>query len=1055
MGFLIAGALALISAPASRADIPADQPLPMPTYGCNLGNTLEPPNGEGTWGPAATQAVIDTIAASGFNAIRIPCAWDSNANQSTYQIDPVYMARVKEVVDWSLAAGMYVVVNCHWDGGWMENNLGTTVDPTIDAKMNAYWTQIATAFAGYDNHLLFAGANEPNVASPAVMDTLMAYYQTFIDAVRGTGGNNANRWLVLQSVSDPSWMDNLPMDPVPNRLMVEYHNYSPSLFTIIHDDPVWGDSIYFWGPAYYYAGNPSRNATFGEEGTIDSDMQRLEDQYVSQGVPVMIGEFGAYPTKTLTGVEADYNRASTLYWNKFAAESARAHGISPFFWTIQSDVFDWATGAVLDPDVVNVLTGGDAPPPPNGAPYAVSGLVATTTGTGQIDLSWNAASGATSYTLYRSANSGYECETVPFATGVTGTSYSDTGLNDGTTYYYQVVAVNASGFSGFTTEARATTPGINPDPTQYHFETDTQRWTAAGSQIASVETSAAQAYAGNQSLAVNFNGTAGGTSEVSAESAVVPGGATVTFRVWIPSGSTITTIEPWLQDYNWNWFQSWYNSYTPDAWNTYTLTIPEGLTTPFHKFGLRLSTSAGWTGTCYVDSITWDVPLPSVPTGFAATGGYSQNLLAWNASTGATGYNVKRSTVSGGPYATIGTASSTSYDDNTVVNGTTYYYVVSAVNSAGESADSAEASATSQGGTAPVDDLANADLPIAVSVSGSYADTHSSDNSYETLTEIESGGKPSSRYSYLEHKWTINVAGGSSVVFYLEAHKTANSEGDNFVFAYSTDNANFTDMLTVTKTADDNTAQSYVLPASVNGMVYIRVVDTDHSSGNRNSDSLFVDKMYIRSSGEPPANNAPTFTSDPVSEAGAIEGSSYNGDLTDNAYDPDGDTLTFSKVSGPAWLNVAANGSLSGTPGAGDVGLNSWTVQVDDGRGGSDTASLEINVDPAGTQTEVYIADIAMNSGWYGGNRISGIAAITVRDASGAVVPNASVSVNWSGATSESATASTDGGGVVSFESSKVKNGGTYTVTVANVTASGSTYNPALNVETSDSVTAP
>ena len=95
------------------------------------------------------------------------------------------------------------MINDHWDDGWLENNIGTDVDPTINAKMGAYWTQIATAFAGYDNHLLFAAANEPNVGSPAEMDTLKYYYQTFVNAVRGTGGNNTNRWLVLQNVAAP------------------------------------------------------------------------------------------------------------------------------------------------------------------------------------------------------------------------------------------------------------------------------------------------------------------------------------------------------------------------------------------------------------------------------------------------------------------------------------------------------------------------------------------------------------------------------------------------------------------------------------------------------------------------------------------------------------------------------------------------------------------------------------------------------------------------------------------------------------------------------------
>ena len=74
--------------------------LPTPTYGWNLGNTLEPPCGEGCWGGPATQALINAVADAGFNAVRIPCAWDSHANQTTYVIDPAYMARVKEVVDW-------------------------------------------------------------------------------------------------------------------------------------------------------------------------------------------------------------------------------------------------------------------------------------------------------------------------------------------------------------------------------------------------------------------------------------------------------------------------------------------------------------------------------------------------------------------------------------------------------------------------------------------------------------------------------------------------------------------------------------------------------------------------------------------------------------------------------------------------------------------------------------------------------------------------------------------------------------------------------------------
>jgi hypothetical protein len=252
------------------------------------------------------------------------------------------------------------------------------------------------------------------------------------------------------------------------------------------------------------------------------------------------------------------------------------------------------------------------------------------------------------------------------------------------------------------------------------------------------------------------------------------------------------------------------------------------------------------------------------------------------------------------------------------------------------------------GPSGPVIDHANADVIGSGTVSGSYVDTQASDNSYESITEVESGGKPSNRHSLLDHRWTLNVTGGNSVTFYVEAYKTANSEGDDFVFAYSTDNVNFTDMVTVTKTADDNVAQSYTLPNTLSGTVYIRVVDTDSSQGNNGLDTVFIDELYIVSDGETPPNQAPSFTSDPVVEVNATENAAYSSSIADNASDPESDPMTFSKVSGPAWLSVAANGDLSGTPGAGDVGLNSFTVQVD-ATGGSDTATLEITVDEAGS----------------------------------------------------------------------------------------------------------
>jgi len=150
-----------------------------------------------------------------------------------------------------------------------------------------------------------------------------------------------------------------------------------------------------------------------------------------------------------------------------------------------------------------------------------------------------------------------------------------------------------------------------------------------------------------------------------------------------------------------------------------------------------------------------------------------------------------------------------------------------------------------------VDDVANADIAVQGSVSGSYTDAQSSNDGYEAITEVREGN-PGTGYSSLQHKWTINVTGGDTVTFYVEAYQTASSDGDNFVFAYSTDDSTYTDMLTVSKTSDDDTAQSYELPSSLSGTVYIRVVDTDSGKGNQDMDTLYIDHLYIRSASASP-----------------------------------------------------------------------------------------------------------------------------------------------------------------------------------------------------------
>lgn len=347
--------------------------LPSPTYGWNLGNTLEPPCGEGCWAPAATQSMINAVADAGFNTIRIPVAWDSHASQSApYTINAFWLNRVKQVVDWSLAADLTVVINTHWDGGWLENNIGNTVNPTINAKMNSYWTQIASTFASYDERLLFAAANEPNVETAAQMSTLTSYYQTFVNAVRGVGGGNTSRWLVVQGPYTDinrtnSLMNTLPNDPTTGRLAVEVHYYDPWQFAGLEQDANWGSMFYFWGEDHNSATLPGRNATHSEEAHLVAQLQKMSTKFVSQGVPVILGEFGAMNrtgNPDLTGDNLDLHLASRQYYHQLLVDTANSLGISPFYWdngwtgTNGSGIFDRNFATIFDQDTVDAVTGG-------------------------------------------------------------------------------------------------------------------------------------------------------------------------------------------------------------------------------------------------------------------------------------------------------------------------------------------------------------------------------------------------------------------------------------------------------------------------------------------------------------------------------------------------------------------------------------------------------------------------------------------------------------------------------------------------------------------------
>lgn len=360
-----------LASQASSQDLPTAQQLAASmTIGWNLGNTMEPPSGEGTWAPAAHQQLIDSVKAAGFNTVRLPVAWDSHANQTTLVIDAAWMARVKEVVDYCINRDLYVILNIHWDGGWLEKNVNTGSQSAVNNKQQNYWTQIANFFKDYDEHLIFAGTNEPDVADATGMAVLLSYHQTFINAVRATGGRNGSRVLIVQGPSTDiektnNLMNTMPTDQIANRLMVEVHYYSPSQFAILGQDGAesWAKMYYYWGQPNHNGADPTRNPTWGEENYLDSTFQLMKAKFVDKGIPVLLGEFSATMRTGLTGTSLDLHKASRLYYHRYVVNSAMQHGMIPVYWdnghtengqigNLSCALFDRNTGAFVDKESV-------------------------------------------------------------------------------------------------------------------------------------------------------------------------------------------------------------------------------------------------------------------------------------------------------------------------------------------------------------------------------------------------------------------------------------------------------------------------------------------------------------------------------------------------------------------------------------------------------------------------------------------------------------------------------------------------------------------------------
>ena len=336
--------------------------------GWNLGNTLEAKHWNGadlfnnkgglaaetSWQPTrTTQAIIDYVKSLGFRSVRIPCAWVCGhiSDAANYTIDTAWMARVKQIVDYCLNAGLYVVLNDHWDGGWLEEHIADTDAATVaknKAVLAALWTQIAETFKDYDQRLLFAGLNEPNTEDTpktTTLNNLLAYEQVFIDAVRAVGGQNANRVLVVQGPSTDIGKTTKYAsrffqfnDTAPGLLAIEVHYYNPWQFWGMEKDESWGKVFYYWGKGNHHSGS-QHNATWGEEDNMKELLQKMKTNFVDKGMPVILGEFGAN-WRDLSGQKGEsqekHDASIRAHYRELHRLCQEMGGMVPMTWDINS-----------------------------------------------------------------------------------------------------------------------------------------------------------------------------------------------------------------------------------------------------------------------------------------------------------------------------------------------------------------------------------------------------------------------------------------------------------------------------------------------------------------------------------------------------------------------------------------------------------------------------------------------------------------------------------------------------------------------------------------------
>ncbi len=309
--------------------------------GLNLYNTME---AYGTWfdwtddpietfqtcwgNPLVTADWFNAVKANGFNAVRIPVTWFPHTDEN-FQVTEKWMNRVEEVVKYGLDAGLYVILNVHHDTGgeWLAADL-SNIDEISEKYVNL-WTQIATRFEKYDDHLMFESYNEildenkqwVNAEGDAFI-AVNQLAQTFVNTIRSLGENNQHRNLIVNTYAANGSHDMLdpfviPTDQIPEHLMVQVHNYDPADFCRMTKELNDGEELPVWTEDY--------------QNELAAELDILIDYYNTNHVPIIIGEFAAndkiaeeerakYAEFMVTYCRSNAN-ISLFYWNEIISRT--------------------------------------------------------------------------------------------------------------------------------------------------------------------------------------------------------------------------------------------------------------------------------------------------------------------------------------------------------------------------------------------------------------------------------------------------------------------------------------------------------------------------------------------------------------------------------------------------------------------------------------------------------------------------------------------------------------------------------------------------------------